>query len=119
VSDTDQPKKAPSINLLDPMGARSRLEFWTGYIKNQNAIDKEVKDSIGDIEDGMRIYYRHGEDRLDSVLWRVCDGLGGLLKHLVKSGDHDGKKYWTGKGYSIEMSDKRFDEAMKSRGGEL
>ncbi|HIA00740.1 MAG TPA: hypothetical protein EYN66_02310 [Myxococcales bacterium] len=76
-----------------------------------------VEDGISEIEGAVRIYRRGGKSRIDSVLWRVCDGLGDLLKYLIESGEHDGKRYSTGKGYSIEMSDKRFDEAMKSRNG--
>ena len=74
-----------------------------------------VKGGIAQIESALRIYRKEGDARLGSVLWRVCDGLGDLLKHMVETGEHDSKRHMTGKGYSIEMSAQRFAEAMESR----
>ena len=74
-----------------------------------------LKVGISQIERAMRIYQDEGEGRLDSVLWRVCDGLGDILSHMVATGEHDGPSHRTGKGYTIEMSDERFAEAMESR----
>jgi hypothetical protein len=76
-----------------------------------------LKEGISGIEGGAEIFRKYGKRRLDSVLWRVCDGLGLLLVHLVEHGEHESKRYSTGRGFSIEMSEEQFAEALANRAG--
>ena len=74
-----------------------------------------VKVGISQIESALRIYQGEGDTRLESVFWRVCDGLGDILKYMIETGEHDGPNHGTAKGYSVEMSGERFAEAMQAR----
>lgn len=74
-----------------------------------------VKAGISQIESAMRIYQNEGDARLESVFWRVCDGLGDILTHMIETGEHNEPGRQTCKGYSIAMSDERFVEAIKAR----
>ena len=79
--------------------------------------DNKVEEGFSDLESAMSIYEKHGDKRLASVMWRLCDGTGDALQHMIEVGQHEGRSFSTGKGYTITMSELRFEQAMKNRKG--
>ena len=77
----------------------------------------KIQEGFDDIDSAQKIYKREGDKRLDSVMWRLCDGVGDALSHMIEVGQHDGRSFSTGKGYTITMSEIRFEQAMKNRKG--
>ena len=78
----------------------------------------KIQEGFDDIDSALKIYKREGDRRLDSVMWRLCDGAGDALSHMIEVGQHDGRSFSTGKGYTITMDEFMFEQAMKNRKGE-
>ena len=79
--------------------------------------DAKIEEGFSDLESAMSIYEKHGDKRLDSVMWRLLDGVGDALQHMIEVGQHEGRSFSTGKGYTLTMNEVRFEQAMKNRKG--
>ena len=73
---------------------------------------ESAKVGIAKIKSALRIYEDQGDDRLHSVFWRACDGLGDLLTYMIAHGHHDEQTHRTGKGYELSLSDYQYGEAI-------
>jgi len=67
---------------------------------------------ISKIKSAIRIYENEGNERLDSVFWRVCDGLGDIVTYMIAHGYNGEQTHTTGKGYSLSLSDNQYGEAI-------